>query len=55
MATAASSMVKRGAIAITGVKFTQKEPHATRGHFKLSADTKRRLEECAQSKYGEFK
>ena len=51
----ASSCIKRGAIAIVHVKFTQKEPHRTGGYYKVNADTKRRLEQHSQSKYSEYK
>ena len=49
------SMVERGAIAITGVKFTQKEVHATGGYFKLNAATKNKLESCEHAEYGDYK
>ena len=41
------------AIAITGVKFTQKEPQG--GYFKLNAATKRNLESCEHAEYDEYK
>ena len=48
-------MIVRGAIAITGVAFTQKEPHPTGKYYKLNAATKRRLESCEHAEYEEYK
>ena len=50
-----SSMVERGAIALMGVKFTQKEVHADGGYFRLNAATKKKLESCEHAKYGDYK
>ena len=50
-----STCITRGAIAIVHVTFTQKEPHNPGGYWKIKADTKRRLEQHAQSKYEEYK
>ena len=47
--------MQRGAIAITGVKFTQKELHEPGGYFKLNAATKRNLESCEHAEYDEYK
>mgnify|MGYP007018290436 CR=1 FL=1 len=50
-----TSLVQRGAIAITGVKFTQKEVHATGGYFRLNAATKNKLGSCEDAEYGNYK
>ena len=50
-----SSMVERGAIAIMGVKFTQKEVHAHGGYFRLNAATKNKLGSCEDAEYGNYK
>ena len=49
-----TSLVQRGAIAITGVKFTQKQPHQPGGYFKLNAATKRNLQSCEHAEYDEY-
>ena len=48
-------MVERGAIAIMGVKFTQKEVHAKGGYFRLNAATKNKLGSCEDAEYGDYK
>ena len=47
-------MIKRGAIAVKGVKFTQKQVHPSGGYYLLNADTKRRLETHEKSDWKNY-